>query len=86
MSYSLMCLFFLYSVSSTVHTAPRLLFSSTRTKHLCRERLWRMAFYRRGREGEDKELASGSIECQKFLMRIIVFCIALESHTHTHMR
>jgi len=33
---------FWYSTSSTVHTAP--LTFSTRTKHLCRLRLWRTAF------------------------------------------
>lgn len=35
-------LFLRNSNSSTVHTAPFSL--STRTKHLCRLRLWRMAF------------------------------------------
>ena len=39
-----------------------------------------------GEGGTGKELTHDSIECQKFLMRIIVFCIALETHTHTHMR
>lgn len=42
-------LLFWYSTSSTVHTAPFTF--STRTKHLCRLRLWRTAFCRR----EDKE-------------------------------
>lgn len=35
---------FWYSTSSTVHTAPFTF--STRTKHLCRLRLWRTAFWR----------------------------------------
>ena len=37
-------------------------------------------------DGGGKELTCDSIECQKFLMMIIVFCIALKSHTHTHTR
>lgn len=36
-------LLFWYSTSSTVHTAPFTF--STRTKHLCRLRLWRTAFW-----------------------------------------
>lgn len=45
-------LLFWYSTSSTVHTAPFTF--STRTKHLCRLRLWRTAFWEKG-EREKRE-------------------------------
>lgn len=50
-------LFLRNSNSSTVHTAPFSL--STRTKHLCRLRLWRMAFCERGTSQSGQGQGSG---------------------------
>ena len=44
-TYTLSVLFFLYSSSLMVHTAPWFLFNSTLTKHLCSDKLCLMAFY-----------------------------------------